>query len=209
MKLPIDVHVIWMKDMNTNWLLECLISLNKSPVHRYLVKGVQGDIGASRTEGFEKGNSKYVAFVDWDDIVIPEIFEKLYLECEENPDCSGAYSDEILIDEFNTTCMPGWSTNPSWYLENGLDISFHKIQGEYIHHISLLKREIVEKFLPCKTKRFPEPILLHECATRGKLIHVKEVGYKWRRHPNNTILTYTKEEIEEAKNIIKEIDNGK
>jgi hypothetical protein len=195
--------------MKYEWILDCLTSLSHENVNIYTELALSGNTSSAREIGFKRGISKYVAFVDWDDIVIPGIFEKLYLACEENPDCSGAYSDEVLIDADGEEIIFGWSRDPKPFLNKNLDISFHKINGEYIHHLTLLKRKLVMEHFPLKTKRFPEPILLHELGSHGNFIHVKEVGYKWRRHPKNTILTYTKEEIEEAKNIIKEIDNGR
>ena len=194
----VDVHILILPDTNKDWLFQCLMSLKDEPAVLHLCPGLPGDTSAARTEAFKRGNLPYVAFVDPDDLVVPGVIGKLVSLLESTPDAVCAYSDEMLVNEAGIDMLPGWSRDALPYLSVGYDIRCHCIDGKYIHHLRVMRRVSVERCLPLKTKRMPEPVLMHDLAKLGKLIHLPEIGYKWRIHGNNTFSTYTKAEYDEG-----------
>lgn len=192
----VDVHILTLPGTRVEWLKECALSLINEPINRYFCDGIEGDIGAARTAAFRCGDSEYVSFVDPDDKVIPGTFAKLVALLEESPDAVMAYSDERLVDKWDRIICDGWSLRPDLF--TSYDIRPHNINGEYVHHLRVMRRDAVEKCLPLKTKRMPEPCLMYDLAKLGRFVHLPEVGYMWRIHGENTFFSYTEEEIEEC-----------
>jgi Glycosyl transferase family 2 len=191
----IDVHIV-VKPCE-RWIRQCLDSLKNEPVNIFFVPHVEGDTARARMEGFGKGCSDFVSFVDPDDVVVPGIFERCMKAMTR--ECSGVYTDEILIGKDGAYLMDGWSINEEPFYSLGCRRSL--MQG--VHHLLVLKRSAVEQCLPLKTKRAPEAILIHDLKKIGPLVHLPIVGYKWRIHGENTIFKYTENELDEAVNYIR------
>lgn len=194
----VDVHILTMGDNRGAWLRECLDSLQSEPVSIHLRPGIPGDTAAARTAAFKAGVNPYVAFVDPDDVIVPGIFAKLVGLLESEPIAVAAYSDETLMDANGDFIGFGWSIDPKPYIMAGYDLRCHEVGGRYIHHLRVMRRSVVERCLPLKTKRMPEPVLMRDLAKLGPILHLAEVGYRWRIHGGNTFLTYTPEEHSEA-----------
>lgn len=194
----VDVHILTLPDTNQEWLSDCLNSLKNEPVRIHICDGIVGDIAQARTQAFALGNFPYVAFVDPDDLIVPGIFKRLIHELDNHPDCVCAYSDEVLIDDQGRALIAGWSVNPEPFISSGHDLSYHNINGQYIHHLRVMRRDAVVKCLPLKTKRMCEPALLKDLAKLGTIRHCPGIGYLWRIHDGNTFSTYTDEEKAEC-----------
>jgi len=194
----IDVHIVL--GSLEPWLVECLDSLKDENVNVHFINKVDGDVASAREYGFRKGNAKYVSFVDPDDIVVQGSFQKCLEAIKANPDCVGAYTSDVLVDEKGNFICDGWATNEAPFTEMG----FPKELTAGVHHLRVFKREFVEKCLPLKSKMIPEPLLNLEIQKYGKLIHVPVVGYKWRQHGNNTFKKYSPNELAEAISIARE-----
>jgi hypothetical protein len=192
----IDVHII-VKPFGEHWIRQCLDSLKGEHINTFFVDYIEGDTAKARMQGFIKGHADFVSFVDPDDMVVPGIFERCVKAMTK--ECSGVYTDEVLIGDHGKYLMDGWSTNERPFFRYGYRRSL--MQG--IHHLRVLKRSAVEQCLPLKTKRVPEPILMHELKKIGPLVHLREVGYKWRIHEGNTFFRYTENELDEAVNYIR------
>ena len=65
---------------------------------RYLYKP-NGGVSSARNYGIEKARGKYVAFLDSDDIWLPEKLEKQVALLESNTDAGLSYTSAIVIDE--------------------------------------------------------------------------------------------------------------
>lgn len=204
----VDVHIITRPTDNQKWLCQCIDSLEDEPVTVHLVDGVQGDTAAGRMKGFSQGNHPYVSFVDPDDYVRPGIFKKLVNVLERLPEAVMAYSDQVLVDEYSNEILPGWSADPSYFWAHGQPISLLCSQGQYIHHLNVMRRDAVTRCLPLTPKQGPEAVLFRKLARLGWLMHVPVVGYYWRQHANNTYKTYTDAEYRELATELEKIPKG-
>jgi len=191
----IDVHIA--VGVPEPWIHQCLDSLKDEHVNVFFVNRVEGNTAKARTEGFKKGTADFVSFIDPDDVIVPGIFD-LCLNAMTR-ECSGVYTDEVLIGPEGNFLMNGWSIDEKPFFQFG----YRKSLMQGIHHLRVLKRSAVSECLPLKTKRLPEPVLMHELKKIGPLIHLPVIGYKWRLHKGNTFFNYTENELDEAVNFIR------
>lgn len=194
----IDVHVCLLPPINNSWLGRCLSSLRDEPVNIHLTEGIKGNTSEARTKAFHIGAAPYVSFIDPDDYIYPGVYSVLLEMLTSNPDAVMAYSDEMLITPEGEFHCFGWSINPEPFLAENFPIHIHEINGHYIHHLRLMRRDAVMKCLPLKTKRAPEPVLMSDLYSLGDFMHLHELGYAWRIHHTNTFKEYTQEEIDEV-----------
>lgn len=195
----VDVHLIC--GTREPWLDDCLASLKDEPITLWPIDRIEGDTAAARERGFRCGTLPYVSFVDPDDMVVPGIFQQCADLLDENPDLVGVYTDELLVNRRGEYLMDGWSLDDTPFLRFG----YRQALMQGIHHLHVLRREVVEQCLPLKTKRMPEPVLMHELAQFGDLHHLCEVGYFWRIHGKNTFFSYTTDELDEAMQCVEAI----
>lgn len=183
----IDVHcLIHNNDEKYFPLLKAQME-KESNINFYTINN--GDnIGLGRVNGFLLGNSSYISYVDYDDLIVPGIFTKINEVMRTGiPWC---YTDEILIDQEGKHLQPGWSSNPELFPEYIL--SFMKVNKEYIHHILTFRREILTAkvmLIMKQLKELSEEYLRTELEKYAR-IHIREVGYYWRQHSNNTWKKY-------------------
>lgn len=203
MKYLLDVHVLLLDNSNPIYLAECCNSLRFEPVNIWYANGVNNDIGEARSKAFLLGEAKYVSYVDPDDRVIPGSFQKCIDYLEANPSCPAVYTDEKMIDEDGDFIMNGWSYDDKPFLEKGYNPEL--LQG--IHHLLVMRRDILLKCLPLKSKRVPEPVLTAELRTYGALEHLHFFGYEYRIHGKNTFSSHTAAEIEEALNLVRRFNS--
>lgn len=179
----IDVHII-LYNIKQNYFDECLNSLktNKNIVLHFLY-GYKDNIGLGRYEGFQKGTNEYVAFVDPDDYPEPMIFDEIlnFIKNKNLNNFCGIYTYERKINEIGDHIAYNISINREW--------KRFDIRSSWIpHHVCVMKREYVEKYLDeiKKWKYRSEYILRNLISLNGDWILYPKVGYNWRIHKNNT-----------------------
>ena len=112
--MKVDTHVILMPDTQRNWWEECRGSLEGESINLHIVKGVKGHIGKGRVEGFNRGTSPYISYVDPDDLVIKGAFQACIDVLDKTPEACGAYTSEYLINEKGATIRPGFWHESDW-----------------------------------------------------------------------------------------------
>lgn len=179
----IDVHILFIKDRDNPLLMEqTLESLKNEPVNIFIEEGILGRIGLARHNAFQKGTSKFVSYVDSDDLVIPGIFEKMLAVYEES--AAGVYCNEDIIDYEGSFLCRGRNHSQEWnYKKLKLDI-FH------MHHMVMYRRDLVTKYSkimkPFHTRS--EQALNLVLGSKAHFIHLEETGYLWRQ--KRTIVPY-------------------
>lgn len=86
--MMLDVHILTLPDTRPEWQAEAIESTRKAaacagfPVHVHIVPGIPGHLGRARAAGYAAGAAPWKAYVDDDDFVLPDAFQKLapYLE---------------------------------------------------------------------------------------------------------------------------------
>ena len=145
----IDLHIIHYKE--PKWMLDnCLASVKDQHVNIYIVNGTKEyPPYKGRIEGFSRGSAPFMAFVDPDDEVKPEAFERLL---EYSAEYDLIYGNEEVI-------------------KNGRFFNIIKS----LHHAYIIRRGCVP--LADLTLSFNTMRVARELKRRIK--HVDEVIYTW------------------------------
>jgi hypothetical protein len=198
----IDVHMI-VKD-DEPWIKACVASLTDDNVNLRTVRHIDGNIGQARTMGFWQGHSKYVSYIDPDDVPVPGVFDLCEKWLDAHPHYSACFTDEVTIDSQGREFSPD---SNHWAYQRVEDI---KTLAFGIHHVVVYRREKLEKCLPCKSKLIAENVLNMEMIVKHKMLfgHIAVIGYKWRIHDKNACEGFSNETIEEAKAIIERMSHG-
>lgn len=190
----IDVVITTLPDTDRTFFARCLDSLANEPVGVHFVNGLKGCIGYGRAESLKAGFAPYVAFVDPDDEIVPGIFAKLEAELFDNP--AMVYTDEHLIDAGGKFIRTGWSRDPSF--ADSFPLHHRELltdwqNGGYLHHLCVFRRDIALQFAEQLRSLHvnAEGFLSQHMLLNGKVKHLKELGYKWRQHDNNTWTQWT------------------
>lgn len=171
----IDVHILKHPSEERD-ISELEKKLEKTNL--YLVQGYTNNIAKGRKEGFSKGSSRYLSFVDDDDsIESSDIFDEC-LEILKNDDTLDGIS---TLEKQVTSSGKEILQNRKYSKTNILlpnDINL-------LHHLVIVKRTSIEKYIDVldKVKAFPEFTLWGTMLLDGcKFYHLPKVGYTWNNN---------------------------
>lgn len=121
-----DFEIIVINDGSQDGTLECLGAIADSRLNVFSYEN--SGVAISRNRGIEKAKGEYVAFLDADDLWVPEKLTEQYQALQESPAASVAYSWTNYIDDSGDFLRPGM--RPSF-------------QGDVYRHL------LVSNFLEC------------------------------------------------------------
>ena len=100
-----DIEIILVDDESPDRVPEMCDEWTKKDSRIKVIHKKNGGLGYARNSGLELAIGKYVAFVDSDDFIESDMYERLYEECEKNKlDC--------IYSEFNVDDYPGFRVIP-------------------------------------------------------------------------------------------------
>lgn len=144
-------------------------------------------IGARRAEGFSVGEQPYVSFMDEEDDIEPNVFQRCIEVLDANPDIDAVVTDERHI-------IGGRVKAP---LRVGLpgDGELYSIEtARYIHHMVVLRRSSLQPYMS-QLQNWP---VMCEFTLYGKMIldgckfmHIDRVGYYWYAHNDRVQIAET------------------
>lgn len=123
------------------------------PVFLHLVPGVVGHLGQARDRGYAQGQQPYVTFVDDDDWVEPQAFQRVIETLLKFPD------------------TPGITTGEYTFFDNGAKVAKPKAR----HHLAVYKRDCLvsladKKFYPDQWQLQQQPLIhLEECLYNHRI----------------------------------------
>ncbi len=148
-------------------------------------------IAASRNLAIRNAKGYYIAFLDQDDIWLPDKLEKQIAALQQYPEASLVYAKVFYIDEggkekkirgIHPTYGKGITGNP-------LNIFSKLIQEDFIPNLTVLvKKSCLERVgLLDEGPRYEyeDWLLLSKLAYFYKFLFIPEVLGKWREHSNN------------------------
>lgn len=196
-----DYEIIAVNDASTDDSLELLREYEEK--HSQKVKVIDlpenHKQGGAKNFGLDAAVGEFVGFVDSDDWVLPEMFEKLLKKADETgADVVGC--DYCLTYEHSFTVTEGIHSN-SLSQAGKLDEQKHKSlildPGSLV--IKIYKRELFEK----PRLRFPEHIFYEDNAVATSLLlrakhfeYIPEAMYFYYQHAKSTVHVVTKERCE-------------
>jgi len=195
----IDWELIIVNDGSTD---NSLSEITKYQIEdgRIQVYSIQnGGVNKARNFGYTKVNadSKYVHFMDSDDFLAVNFYDRLIFFLENNPDYGAAYCDHIFINEDNLEIeKPNWGVRyvPTRFglkelPENEMETPFISIAlwCKMVEPMVILRRKEFEK-----SKKWNESfvygrigegvVLFSEIALESKIAYINEVLFYYRRH---------------------------
>lgn len=184
-----DVHCLVHRNAEMQYFPQLVKSLSgEREIDFHVLYGTE-NVGQGRCKGWLKGKNEWVTFVDYDDMIVPGIFNKVSKII--NNDTQIWFTDEVLVDSNSNYIKHGWSSNPSQYPEIVLRSS--RIgTNDYPHHLLFFHRD-------CITKEFIDRIsdvywnpenhaTQHILDSGGMYKRIPLVGYCWRIHGKNGTL---------------------
>jgi len=130
----VDIHVIRYHSLRKPELFErCASSLQHPKVKIYEIEGYENPhFGKLRVQGFSKGNSEYVSFVDDDDYLYPNAVDEIL---------NTIGDADYAISGYSLNRGPFASIQP-----HSLEFSVAKSRPYYIQGFKIIKRSVVEKY---------------------------------------------------------------
>lgn len=176
-----DVHILRQGGHdNLDWLQECRESLQDQPVQVHETEGYPGHIGRARIRGYALGSAPYVAVVDPDDVVMPGAFQACIdaLEADSNLRC--AYTREVVIQE-DGLLIAKFGESEYRCFENTPEEALN------IHHLAVYRRSALPDLSFLERYPVAERFALHAALWAPDTFRfVNMIGYKWRRHRNQS-----------------------
>lgn len=183
-----DIEIICINDGSTDNSLNILKEYSKLDSRIKLIDKENTGYGDSMNMGIEKAHGKYIAIVESDDFVEPEMFENLYNLAEEN-DCDIVKSD--WYDYFTKTNSSSKNTKVSQQKCN--QVIFPQEYPEILGiqpslWSALYKREFIQKnnirFLPTKGASYQDTSFTFKVFALAKRVFLTDKAYLYYRQDN-------------------------
>lgn len=159
----IDVHMLVLGTEREDWKAQALASIPREICNVHVVDGIRGHLGRARARGYRQGTCEYVSFVDPDDWVESDTFERC-LEFLDNHRVCGVVTEEIVHDYFR-------------------DITY---RTRHKHGLSVYRRDWIEGFY-----RYFENVPVAadiRISARREVVLMPFVGRHWRKHASEAFL---------------------
>ena len=142
-----QIEIICVNDGSTDGSLEILEKYQKEDSRIIIINKENGGLPSARNAGLDRAKGKYVGFVDSDDFVEPNMFEKLYRTAEDEKSeiviCgANVFPEEPRASQWLYDCL-----SPEYKKINGFDVAtlFFDVSSTPFLWRTLIKREIIEK----------------------------------------------------------------
>jgi glycosyltransferase involved in cell wall biosynthesis len=179
MKLPIDVHIIYQPSYSLDLFNECVASITED-VNVHVIYDVDGkSVIDNRIAGFSTGNSEWVSYIDYDDIIFENSFAKLLDFANANG--HDAVFGNSIVERAGDKDIMFVKPKPKAMLMYGYT---------GVHQLYLVKRDIVEKSLQLAKNAVENPAIFDYALTCAIAMHtdwhfLNELTYRWRIRENS------------------------
>lgn len=198
-----DFELLIIDDASTDHSKE-VIEQFRDPRIRYVKNDMNLGIAGTRNRGIELSRTKYIAFMDHDDIALPTRLKKEVQYLEEHPEIDIVGGHIRTIDQEGRDLNHQWSVylNPQYIkayllLNNTVAISTVLIRKDFIDRHQLHFRD---NCYGAEDYRF-----WVECSQKGNIANLDEVFLYWRTGHNNETSRVMENRIKEREEVIRAI----
>jgi len=96
----IDVHMLLLGNEREDWKAAAVASVPPSICTLRFADGIAGHIGRARQRAYALGDADYVSYVDPDDWLESDTFERCLAYLDRHRRCAGVVTHEMVHDEF-------------------------------------------------------------------------------------------------------------
>ncbi len=201
-----EVEIVVVDDGSTDATPDILDWYNKKYCNVIVIRQNNSGTVAARNAGVEAANGKYIAFMDNDDMIRPDMMERLYMSVQKN-NCDIAvtsvcmiighdYTERLRYGMKEDTEVPAEEFFESYFMRGE---EFGVVIWNKLYRASLIKNHKLPAF-PFDDLAWTPYILLYA----DKICYINGLFYEWDRSiRNSTLLTewnhYKKEEMYEAR----------
>ena len=192
-----DIEIILVENMSTDSSYEICVELANQDKRIKVLKLDRGGISYVRNKGVEAASSPYIAFVDGDDIIAPEMYSEMLSHAEAN-DLDLVTCHLLKRYEYRSDRLVYKSDGSAevYSADDFLKLCFEsKIPNSVC---TLLCRKELFKDI-----KFPEGVYFEDVATIWRLIkvsrkcgHINKAFYIYLRHPGSIVHTMSFQKAE-------------
>lgn len=192
-----DIEIIVIDDGSQDNCPHILDEYQKRHLNRMkVIHKTNGGQATARNLAFQYCIGEYIGFVDSDDFVKPDMFEKMYSEaCKKNADyVACGYTDFYLENDKEVILKRYTASRPA---KETKDLFIGALAPPWLH---IYKRELIVD----NNIRFPEGVIYEDTALYLNLIPyikriaiVEEALYVRLRRVNSTMTTFTREKVDD------------
>jgi len=175
----IDLHILHHVPSTTpDWWKACIQSAQAAEAMGlcalHIIEATGTSIGANRAAAFRLGQHPLVAYLDNDDVLIPEGIPAMLAALAQRPDVCGVYSDRQQIDDSGNVLFD--LNRSAWRPED------HLCRVDFPHMLAIYRREAVTPHLATVAtfENYSELVLSGLAVTAGPWLHVPTLAYQRR-----------------------------
>ena len=185
-----DIEIILIENMSTDSSYEICLELANNDKRIKVIKLDRGGISYVRNKGVEAASSPYIAFVDGDDIIAPEMYNEMLAHAEAN---------DLDLVTCHLLKRYEYRSDRLVYKSDGTSATFSS--DEFLKRCFESKIPNSVCTLLCRKSlfeniEFPEGVYFEDVATIWRLIkasrrcgHINKAFYIYLRHPGSIVHT--------------------
>lgn len=170
---------------------------------RILYRKLEKNLGISGNTNacIEMSRGDYIVLFDHDDVLHPAaLHEVMRAICGQNADF--VYTDEVTFESPNITKLVTPHFKPGYGVDN-------LRANNYICHLTVFRRSLLEKagmFRPEYDGSQDHDMILRLTKYAEKIVHIPEVLYYWRSHPESVAMDISSKEyaIQAGRNAVRD-----
>lgn len=160
---------------------------------KYKFRKKNGHICKASNDALKLATGEFIALLDHDDILWPNALYEVTKLLNTKPQADFIYSDEDKLDLDGTRLDPFFK--PDWSPDMFLSTN-------YLCHLSVIRKKLVDQiggFRPGYEGSQDYDLFLRVTEKTGKIYHIPDILYSWRKVPGSTAAVYeVKEYANEA-----------
>jgi len=197
-----DLEIVVVDDGSTDRTAEIIKSFSDSRI-KYYYQTNQG-IGATRNKAIEHSSGKYIAFLDHDDLWMPNKLEKQLALFKANPKLGMVFCDTIFFNSEGDLYSIYAKRKPP------RGMAFRELLRNYCLSCEtvVVKRSVLDEvgYFPSDMMMVEEYDLFLRIASRYSLDYVNEPLAKYRIHEHNYSWGKENEAINEEKRVLERLN---